>query len=188
MITLSDLECDYLNATECCSRLNQWVIPKLIAHTFLSAFLLLNGHWLLMIANLPMACWMAYELATVPQGNMGVYDPTEIHNRGQLKKHMRDCMINLGYYLIFFFIYLYWCVFKYNHIMHLSVYTLFLQHDNCPFANGSDKQEGRGRTVRKRILTINWRHVWHKRTNHLYISTDLPILFINRLSLVVFIY
>ncbi|PSN44093.1 hypothetical protein C0J52_07658 [Blattella germanica] len=47
------------------------------------------------------------EYFTVPTGNTGVFDPTEIHNRGQLKKHMRDCMIYLGYYLIFFFIYLY---------------------------------------------------------------------------------
>lgn len=41
-------------------------------------------------------------------GNTGVYDPTEIHNRGQLKRHMRDCMIYLGFYLVIFFVYLYW--------------------------------------------------------------------------------
>lgn len=61
-----------------------------------------------MLVNLPMLGWMAYEVASVRPGNMGVYDPTEIHNRGQLSKHLRDCMIYLGYYLIFFFIYLYW--------------------------------------------------------------------------------
>lgn len=44
----------------------------------------------------------------IPTGNTGVYDPTEIHNRGQLKRHMRDCMIYLGYNLIIFFVYLYW--------------------------------------------------------------------------------
>jgi hypothetical protein len=54
-----------------------------------------------------MALWMVYELTSVPSGNLGIYDPTEIHNRGQLKKHMRDCMINLGHYLLFFFAYLY---------------------------------------------------------------------------------
>lgn len=55
-----------------------------------------------------MTAWLFYEYFNVPRGNMGVYDPTEIHNRGQLKKHTRDCLIFLGYYLIFFFIYLYW--------------------------------------------------------------------------------
>lgn len=107
VITLSDLECDYLNAQECCSRLNMWVLPKMIVHTFL-VFLLLT-HWQLnlTLVNIPMTLWLIYEYYNVPSGNMGVYDPTEIHNRGQLKRHTRDCMVYLGYYLIFFFIYLY---------------------------------------------------------------------------------
>lgn len=83
-------------------------MPKLIAHVFLTTLLLIHNHWFLALINLPMAFWMGFDVATVPKGNLGVYDPTEIHNRGQLKRHMRDCMINLGYYLVFFFIYLYW--------------------------------------------------------------------------------
>ncbi|XP_022184517.2 protein cornichon homolog 4 [Nilaparvata lugens] len=51
--------------------------------------------------------WMIYEYVSVPQGNIGVYDPFQIYNRGQLKKHMRDCVIYLGWYLIAFFVYLY---------------------------------------------------------------------------------
>ncbi|KAK2580691.1 hypothetical protein KPH14_007788 [Odynerus spinipes] len=107
IITLSDLECDYLNAQQCCSKLNTWVIPKLVAHAFLVFLLLIHGQLMLTLVNLPMTLWLFYEFFGVPSGNMGVYDPTEIHNRGQLKRHTRDCMIYLGYYLIFFFIYLY---------------------------------------------------------------------------------
>ncbi|XP_045478629.1 protein cornichon homolog 4 [Harmonia axyridis] len=107
VITLSDLECDYLNAQQCCSKLNQWMLPKLIAHTILSCLLLVHGHWLLVMINFPMALWCGYEILSIPSGNLGVFDPTEIHNRGQLKNHMRDCMIHLGYYLLFFFLYLY---------------------------------------------------------------------------------
>ncbi|CAK9830240.1 Protein cornichon homolog 4 [Anthophora retusa] len=107
VITLSDLECDYLNAQQCCSKLNTWVVPKLIAHSFLEFLLLTHGQLILCLVNLPMTLWLIYEYFGVPSGNMGVYDPTEIHNRGQLKRHTRDCMIYLGYYLIFFFIYLY---------------------------------------------------------------------------------
>ncbi|XP_063975483.1 protein cornichon homolog 4 [Diachasmimorpha longicaudata] len=107
VIALSDLECDYLNAQQCCLRLNKWVVPKLVAHTLLNVILLIHGQWLLAVVNLPMSLWLTGEYLTVPQGNMGVFDPTEIHNRGQLKKHTRDCLIYLGYYLIFFFIYLY---------------------------------------------------------------------------------
>ncbi|XP_063236015.1 protein cornichon homolog 4 [Bacillus rossius redtenbacheri] len=107
VITLSDLECDYLNAQQCCSRLNVWVVPKLGVHSCVTALLLLHAHWLLTLANLPVALWLLYEYMTIPTFNTGVYDPAEIHNRGQLKKHMRDCMIYMVYYLIFFFIYLY---------------------------------------------------------------------------------
>jgi hypothetical protein len=41
---------------------------------------------------------------------MGLFDPTEIHNRGQLKIHMRDVLIKMAFYLVAFFIYLYWWV------------------------------------------------------------------------------
>ncbi|KAL6260396.1 hypothetical protein P5V15_007923 [Pogonomyrmex californicus] len=107
IITLSDLECDYLNAQECCSKLNMGVMPKLIAHTFLVFLLLIHGQFILTLANIPMTIWLFYEYFSVPSGNMGVYDPTEIHNRSQLKRYTRDCMIHLGYCLVFFFIYLY---------------------------------------------------------------------------------
>lgn len=107
VITLSDLECDYLNAQQCCSKLNFWVVPKFVAHALLLLLFTAYGFWYLVLGNLPMVLWMAYEFFTVPKGNTGVYDPTEIHNRGQLKKHMRDCMVYLAWYLISFFIYLY---------------------------------------------------------------------------------
>lgn len=54
-----------------------------------------------------MFIWLTFEYFTIPQGNLGAYDPAEIHNRGQLKKHLRDVLIYVGYYLVFFFIYLY---------------------------------------------------------------------------------
>lgn len=90
------------------SILLQGVVPKLIAHSFLVFLLLIQGQLWLTLANAPMTIWLFYEYFSVPSGNMGVYDPTEIHNRGQLKKYIRDVMIHLGYCLVFFFIYLYW--------------------------------------------------------------------------------
>lgn len=107
IITLSDLECDYLNAQECCDKLNYWLLPKYIAHSFVTFLLLLHGNVILFLLNLPMFIWLTFEYFTVPQGNLGAFDPAEIHNRGQLRKHLRDVMIYIGHYLIFFFIYLY---------------------------------------------------------------------------------
>ncbi|CAH2001773.1 unnamed protein product [Acanthoscelides obtectus] len=107
LITLSDSECDYLNAQECCARLNVWVYPRIIAHVFVTAILLLQGHWILALFNLPMTIWLALEISNVPKSNLGVFDPTEIYNRGQLKYQMTRTMVCFGYYLIFFFTYLY---------------------------------------------------------------------------------
>lgn len=108
VITLSDLECDYLNAQQCCSKLNTWIVPEMIAQAALTVSLcLVNFHWLLFLVNVPMVCWQVYKYVTVPGCNFGVFDPTEIHNRGNLKRHMRDSMVRLAFYLIFFFIYLY---------------------------------------------------------------------------------
>lgn len=131
MIILSDVECDYLNAQQCCSKLNFWVIPKLMAHGFLAIAILVTGHYWLFLCNLPMLGWSAYELYSLPSGNMGVYDPTEIHNRGMIKKHLRDCMIYLGYFLIFFFIYLYWYVF---HQRFSSARFLFISKYSFSFS------------------------------------------------------
>jgi hypothetical protein len=107
VITLSDLECDYLNASQCCSRLNKWVIPELIAYGTLASLLLLTGHWILFAINAPMSSWLVYKYYTLPKGGLGVYDPTEIHNRGNLRVHIRDSLIRLAFHLIHFFIYLY---------------------------------------------------------------------------------
>ncbi|XP_002740833.1 protein cornichon homolog 4-like [Saccoglossus kowalevskii] len=107
IITLSDLECDYLNATSCCSRLNTWVLPEIIAHTIVLVLLLFNFHWILFCVNLPLAAYEIYRYINIPSGNTGLYDPTEIHNRGQLKSYMKEAMVKLAFHLVFFFIYLY---------------------------------------------------------------------------------
>ena len=41
-------------------------------------------------------------------GSIGVYDPTEIHNRGLLKRNMKEAMLKLGCHSVNFFIFLYW--------------------------------------------------------------------------------
>ncbi|XP_012891627.1 PREDICTED: protein cornichon homolog 4 [Dipodomys ordii] len=64
----------------------------------------------LLRAHLPfglLQCVSFIRFIMVPSGNMGVFDPTEIHNRGQLKSHMKEAMIKLGFHLLCFFMYLY---------------------------------------------------------------------------------
>ncbi|XP_035872057.1 protein cornichon homolog 4 isoform X1 [Phyllostomus discolor] len=88
-------------------RPGQWVIPELIGHSAVTMLMLVSLHWFIFLLNLPVATWNIYRFIMVPSGNMGVFDPTEIHNRGQLKSHMKEAMIKLGFHLLCFFMYLY---------------------------------------------------------------------------------
>ncbi|NXD66841.1 CNIH4 protein, partial [Eolophus roseicapillus] len=101
IITLSDLECDYINARSCCSKLNKVNYSSLHFMWFKKMALHFS------IANSRGVMYIM-----VPCGNMGVFDPTEIHNRGQLKSHMKEAMIKLGFHLLCFFMYLYRLVAK----------------------------------------------------------------------------
>ncbi len=110
----------------------QWVIAEMIAQALATVLMLVSMHWFVFLLNFPVASWSVYRWfspitphtadtplqLTVPDvcgtdtwrfpwGNMGVYDPTEIHNRGQLKSHMKEAMVKLGFHLLCFFIYLY---------------------------------------------------------------------------------
>ncbi|XP_036746421.1 protein cornichon homolog 4 isoform X4 [Manis pentadactyla] len=60
IITLSDLECDYINARSCCSKLNKWIIPELIGHTIVTVLMLISLHWFIFLLNLPVATWNIY--------------------------------------------------------------------------------------------------------------------------------
>ncbi|XP_047913668.2 protein cornichon homolog 4 isoform X1 [Anser cygnoides] len=98
------------NRTEAASsrrRARMWVIPEVIGHAVVTVLMLISLHWFIFLLNLPIATWNIYRFIMVPSGNMGVFDPTEIHNQGQLKSHMKEAMIKLGFHLLCFFMYLY---------------------------------------------------------------------------------
>uniref|UniRef100_A0A8D8YF25 Protein cornichon homolog 4 n=1 Tax=Cacopsylla melanoneura TaxID=428564 RepID=A0A8D8YF25_9HEMI len=107
IITLSDVECDHLNARDCYQRLNIYIPVKMGGQVGISLLLLLSGHYWLFLMNVPMSAWNIHEYYSVPSGNMGVFDPTELYKRDSIKNHMRNCLIGMGFYLIIFFVYLY---------------------------------------------------------------------------------
>uniref|UniRef100_A0A3B4ZD05 Cornichon family AMPA receptor auxiliary protein 4 n=1 Tax=Stegastes partitus TaxID=144197 RepID=A0A3B4ZD05_9TELE len=63
IITLSDLECDYINARACCSKLNKWVIPEMIGQCLSTMLMLISMHWFIFLLNLPVAAWDIYRYA-----------------------------------------------------------------------------------------------------------------------------
>nr|XP_023992787.1 protein cornichon homolog 4-like isoform X2 [Salvelinus alpinus] len=60
VITLSDLECDYINARACCSKLNRWVVPELVGQALATVLMLVSLHWFVFLLNLPVAAWNMY--------------------------------------------------------------------------------------------------------------------------------
>ena len=112
VIMLSDLECDYLNSKSCCQRLNRFVKPEIIVHCFLSLSLLLSWHYVMFIVfTAPFSGFLIYKFVKLPPDSMGMYDPTEIRNRGKLQTATKETFIKLGYHLCMFFIYLYYTVY-----------------------------------------------------------------------------
>ncbi|XP_065214551.1 protein cornichon homolog 4-like [Planococcus citri] len=107
IITLSDLECDYLNATECCDKLNVWIIPRIVGTCVLLMLYVFAGNWYLVGGNMLFISFLIHQKFTVPRGNLGVYDPTEIHNRGQVRKNIQQCLMVIGWFLMNFFLDMY---------------------------------------------------------------------------------
>jgi len=107
LITLSDLECDYLNATTCCSRLNRFILVEVLLTCANPLLMALNFHWIKLVIHLPLALYLTNRYLSKSAGQIGIYDPTEIHNRGLLKGFMKESMWKVGYHVVFFLVNMY---------------------------------------------------------------------------------
>ncbi|KAJ3189840.1 hypothetical protein HDU85_000124 [Gaertneriomyces sp. JEL0708] len=61
IIMFSDLECDYINPIDLCSKLNQFVLLEYFAQGFLWAMFLINASWMALILNTPLFAWNVYK-------------------------------------------------------------------------------------------------------------------------------
>lgn len=104
MITLSDLESDYLNSRQCSDKLNLFTWPRL-ALLALHSVLNFSSLWLLLL-SLPSTLWLAYRSLRIPSGNSGLYDPTEVHIRSNLRASIKESLAYMGYHMFSFFIYM----------------------------------------------------------------------------------
>ena len=57
IIMYSDLECDYINPIDLCSKLNQFVLPEFALHGFLWVLFLINGKFVDLLINTPLLVW-----------------------------------------------------------------------------------------------------------------------------------
>jgi protein cornichon len=103
----SDLECDYINPIDLCSKLNHFVLPDMILHGLITLLLLLFGNWIDFFVNLPIAAWNVhkYRILTRILGQKYRFDATEIFRTIGAQK--RESFVKLGFYLVCFFLFLY---------------------------------------------------------------------------------
>ncbi|KAI0090778.1 putative ER to Golgi transport-related protein [Irpex rosettiformis] len=101
IIMFSDLECDYINPIDLCNKLNQFVLPEIGAHGFLTLLFLVSGQWVAFLINAPL---LALNVNKVRLSNH-MYDATEIFRT--LPAHKKEAFIKLGFYLVTFFYYLF---------------------------------------------------------------------------------
>jgi len=110
MITLSDLESDYINSLDCSARLNVWTMPRIVLIVLHSILLLIMQSWIMFLVSFPFSFWLIYSKMKVKQGDSGLYDPTEIHVRENLRGGIKESLAYMGYHMASFFIYMWMLV------------------------------------------------------------------------------
>ncbi|XP_027066337.1 protein cornichon homolog 1-like isoform X2 [Coffea arabica] len=96
IVSLSDLEADYLNPYESSSRINHVVIPEYLLHGAFSILFLLSGHWFFFLATLP----AAYINLRKFMKREHLIDVTEVFRVLSVEKKLR--VVKLGFYLLLF--------------------------------------------------------------------------------------
>ena len=81
------------------------LVPAYLPHGWLPRAPVCTGGWLGTCYDVLM---LVCSIVTLPPGSLGVFDPTEIRNRGMLSKLQTEAFLKIGYHLVVFFISLYW--------------------------------------------------------------------------------
>jgi len=101
LISFADLESDYINPIDLCSRINLFILPEVVVHCFLTLLFFLSGFWFEFILNVPLVAWHAYSFVNKKLN----LDPTAIFS--SLNDAKKVSYVKLGFYMLSFFYYLY---------------------------------------------------------------------------------
>ncbi len=91
---------DFINPIDLCNKLNQFILPDVFLHGFLTLIMLINGFWFSLLLNLPL---FAYNIKKLIDKNY-LLDATEIFRT--LGKHKRESFLKIAFHLGLFFFYL----------------------------------------------------------------------------------
>ena len=68
---------------------------------------LIGIYIMVLVLNLSTSKFCCCRYVKLPPGSMGVYDPTEIRNRGLLARFQKEAFVKIAFHLITFFVALY---------------------------------------------------------------------------------
>ncbi|KAG0473092.1 hypothetical protein HPP92_014516 [Vanilla planifolia] len=85
LMTLADLEFDYINAYDTSSRINMVIVPEFVLQGIFSLLFLLSGHWIMFLFSAP----LLYYNARLYQKRKHLIDVTEIFNHLNVEKKRR---------------------------------------------------------------------------------------------------
>ncbi|CAN4075964.1 unnamed protein product [Withania somnifera] len=106
LISLTDLEFDYINPYDTASRINKVVLPEFITQGVLCFLYLITGHWVMLLYCLP----YLYYNATLYMQRRHLIDVTEIFNMLNWEKKQR--IFKLGHTIILLLISLVWVIYS----------------------------------------------------------------------------
>uniref|UniRef100_A0A7S1SUI6 Cornichon family protein n=1 Tax=Tetraselmis chuii TaxID=63592 RepID=A0A7S1SUI6_9CHLO len=101
LICLSDLENDFINPHDSCTRVNRLVVPELVAQAVLTGLLLVSGKWFVAIFQIAVLAFHIHRFFRNDQYT----DVTEIFK--QLPEQKKRRILKLVLYLISFVIIIY---------------------------------------------------------------------------------
>lgn len=97
----SDLECDFMNPIEMCSKLNALTLPEFFLQAFLSVMFLVTLNVVPFIFHAALTAFHYLKW----KRKQHIYDATEIFR--QIPKHKIESFAKLIFYLVSFFYFLY---------------------------------------------------------------------------------
>ncbi|KAH0455984.1 hypothetical protein IEQ34_013891 [Dendrobium chrysotoxum] len=104
LVSLSDLEYDYINPYDLSSRINAVILPEFVLQGTLCLLFLVSGQWMLFLFSVPM---LYYNVRLYLQ-RKHLMDVTEIFN--QLNGEKKRRLVKLIYLVILLFLSLFWMV------------------------------------------------------------------------------
>ncbi|PKU59839.1 protein cornichon homolog 4 [Dendrobium catenatum] len=104
LMSLADLEFDYINPYDSSSRINAVILPEFVLQGILCLLFLVSGHWMMFLFAAP----MLYYNVRLYQQQKHLIDVTEIFS--QLNEEKKRRLIKLIYLVTLLFLSLFWMI------------------------------------------------------------------------------